>query len=115
MIDPIEKLKGLSSWLQNILDTRLKHVGYSDVSGHPHGGASAEIPEWELRRHLYEINEILKGSTLIKTVTYKGHRIDIYFDGAYWESVIDNYVGFSGCKTEEETIQMAVIEVNLIC
>lgn len=54
-----EKLRGLESWLQTVLNTRLAHRGYASDSGHPHGGAVAEIPEWELRRHLDECREAL--------------------------------------------------------
>ncbi len=53
------KLFGLEAWFQTVLDTKLQHRGYATDAGHPHGGAVAEIPEWELRRHLYECGEFV--------------------------------------------------------
>lgn len=47
-------LVSLESWIVFRLQM-LEHRGYSDPSGHPHGGAVAYIPEWELRQKRDEI------------------------------------------------------------
>jgi len=44
-------------WIEGRLQ-HLEHRGYSDRSGHPHGGAVAYIPEWELRQKLDEIRAV---------------------------------------------------------
>lgn len=55
----IEKLSGLGSWFEFVLETKVEHRGYADPSGHPHGGGVVVIPEWEARRHLDEIRAAL--------------------------------------------------------
>ncbi len=52
------KLSGLEAWFRTVLATRLQYRGYATDAAHPHGDIVAEIPEWELRRHLYECGEL---------------------------------------------------------
>lgn len=56
---PADLLVHLETWILNRLE-HLEHRGYSDCSGHPHGGAVAYIPEWELRQKLDEIRASLE-------------------------------------------------------
>jgi len=53
--DRDELRRGVDYWLQHHLSTNLKHRGYADPSGHPHGGGVVEIPEWDIKRKLDDI------------------------------------------------------------
>lgn len=58
VLDPVDLLVHLEIWILNRL-AHLEFRGYSDRSGHPHGGAVAYIPEWELRTKRDEIRAAL--------------------------------------------------------
>lgn len=58
------KLRDLESWLDRILESKLQHQGGASAAGHPCGGAVvkvADIPEWEIRRHIDECRDAIDG------------------------------------------------------
>ena len=67
ILSPMDLLFHLETWLTNKLG-HLEHRGYSDPSGHPHGGAGTYIPEWELRAKRDEIRLTINDNPMTKAV-----------------------------------------------
>lgn len=49
--------KNQTVWIARLLEGPRLSRGYSDPSGHPHGYAVVEIPDWDLRQKLESLRE----------------------------------------------------------
>ena len=66
LMEPRDLLVYLRQWLMIHAQTNIRHFGYSDPSGHPHGYAGVVIPEWDMKQRLDEIDEALTASAKVE-------------------------------------------------
>lgn len=64
VLTPIQCVRDQIAWIKRLLDSDVKARGTTDQSGHPHGYAIVEVPDWDLRQKLEYLEESLKAHSV---------------------------------------------------